>query len=123
MKIRDLKKILPSIRTDDIEVDTMEVIESHFFDLPSNEDYRKRAIDFVLKEKKSFNTTCNCVYKFAVAYVQVVCPKCGKYLVGSSGSGTTNRHSVGYRCEKCKVTVTITTPSDGYAVSFDSDDE
>jgi predicted RNA-binding Zn-ribbon protein involved in translation (DUF1610 family) len=119
MKISDLKALIPSLKVNDIEVDPMHVVERHFFEKSySRSDYREQVIDLFIKNKKSFCTTCNSVHMFAKNYVQVICPKCGKHLTGSSGCGSLNNHTITYECKKCDVTIGITTPDNGYSVRF-----
>lgn len=117
MKTKDLKKFIP-INVDDLEVDPAVVTEHHFFNSNSTHDYRKESINFLNKNRISFHTTPNSSHTFATLFIQVKCPKCKKILKGGGGGGSTNRNHIDFHCKTCKLSVSITTPDDGYSVSY-----
>jgi len=118
MEIKELHKLLPfNINT--TEIDPARVVEHHFFNNNSTRDYREESIKFLNKNRISFNTTTNTVHTFPTQFVQVKCPTCKKVLKASGGGGSTNIHHIHFTCKPCKLTVSITTPDDGYSVNFD----
>ena len=118
MKISEIKKLLPSIQEDSIDVNAMEVVEHYFFGRRDVSDYRESALRYMIENKADFTTTTNNVYNFAKLFVKVTCPKCGTTVEGRNGSGSSDMHTISYRCPKCKTEISISTPSNGYSVRF-----
>jgi len=117
MKIEDIEKILP-IRVKDIEVDATSVIEHHFFERGSRHgDYRTESIDFMVKNKIAFHSTCNSAYQAIGKYIVVKCPTCHKNMKSGTGSGSSSQNTMNYSCD-CGTEASLTIPSDGLSFRF-----
>jgi predicted RNA-binding Zn-ribbon protein involved in translation (DUF1610 family) len=118
MKVREISEILPSVKIDEIEVDQTSVIENYFFERRYSKDYRKDSIDFMVKNRVDFHSSCNSGFDVMKRFVHVVCPVCGKNMSAGDGSGSGGTTSMQYKCEHCSVEVFITIPTEGFEVCF-----
>jgi predicted RNA-binding Zn-ribbon protein involved in translation (DUF1610 family) len=100
------------------EIDPTEIIEHYFFERGKG-DYRQETIDFMLKNKIAFHSTCNNNFDMAKRFLKVTCPKCGKEMKYSGGSGSSGAYTHRFECKRGCPTVSITIPSDGISISGD----
>lgn len=79
MKIEDIDSKLPGIKVKigEIEVDSTHLVEHAFFEERPNrrKDYRDQSIDYFLKHKVVFHSTCNSIYNVAKRFIVIKCPK------------------------------------------------
>lgn len=114
MKLSDFKKFIPTDRyLDEVEINPMEFMEQITFREGSARrrrgvpyDYRKEALERMIKDKMSFTSTFNntpLVYKF----INATCPSCGECMEHTGGSGSGGGTNVSYRCSTCKTELTL----------------
>lgn len=123
MKIKDIKKLKGlGIRTEEIEVDATSIIEHAHFENHNCRDYRKESIEYMIKNKINFHSTCNNDHVMFQKLIKVECPVCHRNMIVKNGSGNCSTSTTTYVCDKCKVNVNITIPSDsGIHVNFEKD--
>lgn len=114
MKLSDFKKFIPTDRyLDEVEINLMEFMEQITFREGSARrrrgvpyDYRKEALERMIKDKMSFTSTCNStplVYEF----INATCPSCGERMEYTRASGCGGETQVSYRCCTCKTELTL----------------
>lgn len=114
MKLSDFKKFIPTDRyLDEVEINPMEFMEQITFREGSARrrrgvpyDYRKEALERMIKDKMSFTSTCNStplVYEF----INATCPSCGERMEYTRASGCGGETQVSYRCCTCKTELTL----------------
>lgn len=91
------------------DVNHMEILESHFFNLRSAENYRVSAIDAAAKRKWGVQNTSNNTYELTKMLISVKCPYCKHSTTPHGGGGNGASFSTTYNCsnEKCKGTVSV----------------
>jgi predicted RNA-binding Zn-ribbon protein involved in translation (DUF1610 family) len=124
MKFKKLNDILGKnqllpIDLTNAEIDPTEVIEHYFFERGKGDDYRQEAIEFMMKNKITFNSTCNSNFNMAKKFIKVDCPTCGKPMKYEGGSGSSSQYTHRFVCKSKRCpSISITIPSDGITVNF-----
>lgn len=118
MQISELKNLGLGIKIDDIEVDATDVIERAFFGNHTCNDYRNESIDYMVKNKIDFHSTCNSIFNVTKRFIKIVCPTCKRNMVYISGGGSADSFHHSYRCEHCQTQADLSIPSEGFRVIF-----
>jgi predicted RNA-binding Zn-ribbon protein involved in translation (DUF1610 family) len=122
MKIEDFDSKLPGIRVKigQIEVDPTHIVEHACFEDRSDrrKDYRDLSIDYFLKHKVDFHSTCNSIYNVAKRFIKIKCPKCGKNMELNGGGGNSSLHNLNYTCT-CGTKANLNMPNEGFSVQFE----
>jgi hypothetical protein len=89
MEIQELKKKVEGLRVnwEELDVDLTEIVEHAFFEKPGHTDYRKESIQYMVRNKIDFHSTCNSVFDVARMYLKFECPHCGKEMKMCGGGG------------------------------------
>jgi len=119
MKIKELSDLGLGVRIDDIEVDVTSVVENAFFERHNCQDYRKESINFMIKNKIDFHSTCNNDHEIMKKLIKVSCPVCHKNMKVTSGGGNGSISTTTYSCDECSTNVNITIPDSGIHVDFE----
>lgn len=121
MKIEDIDSKLPGIKVKigEIEVDSTHLVEHAFFDDRTNRrtDYRDQSIDYFLKHKVDFHSTCNSIYNNAKRFIVIKCPKCHRNMELNGGGGNSSLHNLYYVCT-CGTKANLNMPNEGFSVQF-----
>jgi Zn finger protein HypA/HybF involved in hydrogenase expression len=103
--LNDLKKQL-NLTDEEINncVNWVNLIEQHFFNGKTIDNYRNKAIDFCIENKIDFTVTQNNPFEMLDRFVRLVCPKCSQLMsVNKSSGGDTHTHHITYRCPNCSI--------------------
>jgi hypothetical protein len=126
MRIEEIESKLPGIRVKigEIEIDPTRLVERACFDDRSKHaqttctDYRDQSIDYFVRHKVDFHSTCNLIYNVAKRFIVVKCPSCKRNMeVTSGGGGNNSMYTVNYCCT-CGTRTTLTMPNNGFTVEF-----
>ena len=115
----ELKKLRELIQVDinKLEVDATSVIEHRFFEKGGFGDYRQESINFCIKNKIDFHSTCNSAFNVMKSFIKIKCPVCKKNMEPASGSGSGLTETLHYVCA-CGTDVSLTIPVEGIIISF-----
>ena len=118
MNVTTLKGLIP-VDEGRVNVDHVAEIETHFFKFARGEDYRNRAIDFMIKRNIPIHSSHNNQFELAKRFLNMVCPRCGKTMKSSGGGGTSEHMTINFDCvKKCGTRGSIDVPLHGIEFSF-----
>lgn len=109
---------LSPINTESLDVDATASIEHNFFENSLKLDYRQDSVNFMIKNKIDFHSTCNNVFNITRKFIKIACPTCKNEMSYEDGGGNSDTNTSNYRCDKCKTTASITMPNEGIHFSF-----
>lgn len=116
----------------EISVNPLQAAESHHFETAPrgshSADYRSTAITDVARRGLPFQSTCNTIFVLMEQTIpHMLCPYCRanrhveeiiplmRCMGHGGGNGVT--FSIGYRCEKCSATASLTLTTEGLSFS------
>jgi hypothetical protein len=119
MKLNEIKKLGINVIEGDIEVDAARLAEDHFFRYSGpSENYRTKAINFLIKKRVDFKSTSNSVSNVVERFVRIICPVCDQTMARENSGGSSD-WTTDFSCPCCHTKASITLPCDGISFCFD----
>lgn len=114
MKLSDFKQFIPTDKyLDKVDINPMDFMEQITFREGSTRrrrgesyDYRKEALEMLIKDRISFISTCNST-PLVNKFINVTCPSCGECMEYTRYTGCGDKMHISYRCKTCKTELTL----------------
>jgi hypothetical protein len=121
MNIKQLRPLFDLV-DEEADVNPLRAAEHQYFKEPyvppqlqtDKRTFRDKALDRVLELKLPFASTMNGYCEIFNRFVKVTCPYCGEPMEQKDGGANCAIAYVKYHCTKCKASVGITMPIDGF---------
>lgn len=111
-KIKELGLLPRTI--EGLDFDHVAAISTDEFNRPSNRgmDYRRDAIDRIVREGLPLWTNCNLTWDIVQRYVKMTCPYCKNEMTYDGGGGSASETSASFKCSGCKAYASLTLQND-----------
>lgn len=126
MNLEQLKKLVPGLDLDEIEVNPTDQLEEYFFrqrqGVYISHGYKNDTIEFSVANRIPLVSTFNNVSNMAERFLAFRC-SCGHEMKYTGGGGNGSVTSLNYKCGECGIEGCLIIPTGGISLTFPAKQE